>query len=765
MIDNSLSMGQKHSLLAEALPVLMARLIEPRCLNAAGEATDAQPCPSGYAPEFEAVRDIHVGIITSSLGHHGSNDVCSDASDGRTPDDLAQLLPSVRPNADLASWNDQGFLVWDPRGDDGTLANPHVPPGWGAPGGPGDANDLIAALSEQVAHVGEFGCGFEGQLEAWYRFLIDPEPVQAMDNDLEFSIRAGANQLVLEQRAAFLRRDSLVAIVMFTDENDCSILDEDGSRGWLVPYKGGPELNTFRMPASTNSCKQDPNDPCCRPCVLPAVAGCGNDAAEGCPENGYLSLAEDSMDQRCFDQVRRFGLDLLYPTSRYVEAITSTVVDPRLTGSPNAANPLFAPGPLGEPGRERGLVLLAGIVGVPWQDIATDGNVPNGFAVENSLTDPRALVFLTADQLRVMDRWSLILGDSSADPPVAPGDPHMIESIDPRPSGAEHPLGLEDAAILAPGSSGMNAVNGREQAVDPSYRDDLQFACIFPLQDPVPCTDENAGGCSCNAEEGIQLSPLCEFPNPGMDGIQVYGKAYPSVRELEVLRGVGEAGIVASICPKNPLRLDTDPATDPYYGYTPAVTAIVARVKDVFRPNCLGHALDRFTPDDVAAGVVGPDEVGRTPCTVVEVRRRPAEGACTECGAGRQPLEGPGLEIARSVVDDLEEMGFCGGTQPIACDDYCLCEVRQFSGEELAACRAEGTLSGLNGYCYIDPQATTADAEADGVISEAEQQLIDNESAIAGRCAPSDPVTLRFLGENLPVSDGLTLIACPGASP
>ncbi|HEY3499579.1 MAG TPA: hypothetical protein VGK73_33040, partial [Polyangiaceae bacterium] len=234
MIDNSISMADKQRILARAVPVLLQRLIQPTCINAQGQTAAREPsgdCPSTHPPEFKAVENIHIGIITSSLGHHGSNDVCSETAGGRTPDDLAQLLPSVRPGVTLPSWNGQGFLVWDPRGAE--VDNAHVPPGWGSPGGPGDANNLVEAFTAHVGATGELGCGYEQQLESWYRFLIDPEPVASMSNDGLNSVRNGVNQVVLGQRAAFMRRDSLLAIIMLTDENDCSIIDENGTQGWL----------------------------------------------------------------------------------------------------------------------------------------------------------------------------------------------------------------------------------------------------------------------------------------------------------------------------------------------------------------------------------------------------------------------------------------------------------------------------------------------------------------------------------------------------
>ena len=41
--------------------------------------------------------------------------------------------------------------------------------------------------------------------------------------------------------------------------------------------------------------------------------------------------------------------------------------------------------------------------------------------------------------------------------------------------------------------------------------------------------------------------PLCDTTTPTT---QVRGKAYPTIRELRVANGLGDQGVVASICPK-----------------------------------------------------------------------------------------------------------------------------------------------------------------------------------------------------------------------
>ena len=95
-----------------------------------------------------------------------------------------------------------------------------------------------------------------------------------------------------------------------------------------------------------------------------------------------------------------------------------------------------------------------------------------------------------------------------------------------------------------------NPINGHEQNV-PGF-DDLQYACTFELPTPRACTPSNDLPCDCNANEQANNRPLCEYPNgPTADGIQRFAKAYPGLRHLEVLKGIGDNAIVASICPKN----------------------------------------------------------------------------------------------------------------------------------------------------------------------------------------------------------------------
>jgi len=554
VVDNSISMFEKQKLLAAAVPKLVLRLVDPWCVGGSTPAAPAEPghvCPTGRHLESEPVTDLHVGVITTSLGDHGSNDVCSaeqnadNVNRGDPPadyDDKGQLLPLVRPSSSLPSWNQSGFLNWDPLHRS-------------TPTGQDDSTAFITDLVGIMAAVGAHGCGYESTLEAMYRFLVDPEPPRVIDHTDDTALTtvstdpSNTDTDVLEQRAAFLRPDSAVVIITLSDEDDCSINDRDGGQGWLSGYKGGVAASVlWHMPRARAACATDPNDACCAPC--PAVPpGCSTDPV--CTTD-FLTTSEDSMNLRCFAQKRRFGVDLLYPLDRYAKGLTALTVPRRSGGS--VANPLYADG------RDQRLVIYMPIVGVPWQDLAKDPE------------DDERLDLMTAAELRANDHWPALVGDYSAGEP--PTDPFMVPSIEPRTSlvASTNPFS-GDAVVAETGLDPLATINGHEQKVA-TIRDDLQFACIFPLTTPVDCSASPAE-CDCGPEATAKNSPLCQAP--GGDGTvetnQYFAKAYPGVRHLEVARRVGDMAQAASICPRN---TTTSSAED--YGYLPAMRALQARI-------------------------------------------------------------------------------------------------------------------------------------------------------------------------------------------
>ncbi len=693
MIDGSIGMAEKQARLARAVPLLLHRFTNPWCVvdgNHVTVAADADGnCAEGKR-EFQPLRDIHVGVISSSLGDHGSNDICSDAQSQVNGvddfyDDLAQLIPTVRPNL-----GDQDFLSW------------------GA--GSTDTDGFAADAGAQLTAVDEKGCGYEAQLESWYRFLVDPSPIAAITNDEQNSVRGVVNAVVLDERARFLRPDSAVMIVMLSDENDCSILDENGSQGWLVGYKGGVTTNAWRMPRATSACASNPDDPCCRPCGggITAPAGCPTDDQDAaCKKTNNLTQPEDALNLRCFEQKQRFGVDLLYPTSRYTAALQDSLIDPRMTGQ-MVPNPLFAPDAGGAPPRDRSLVFLTGIVGVPWQDVAqADTIAPN-----------EPLQFLEGADLATTGRWDVILGDP--DDNVPPSDPFMAESIEPRTTGATNPI--DGTAITPPASTALNPINGHEQDVLDA-RDDLQFACIYPREpvlSPEDCT-ANPHVCDCNADEFAKHSPVCDGVTATSDGSQPYGKAYPALRELQVLKSLGGNGVVTSICPKS--TTTDDPANDLGYGLNPAVRAIGDSLASVFSQRCLARSLPL-------------DDSNRTTARIYEARKSADDCACL-ASEGRLELDDAG----KSHLPGIEQQLKNAGVDPTG---ECICEIAQLDGDAGDSCRNDGApASDLHGFCYLDPSSGLGDP------------------ALVAACAGSERQRVRFVGDGVPASNAMTFVVLP----
>jgi hypothetical protein len=702
-IDNSPAMADKQRLFAEALAKswdegILGAVLSPRCVDSNGVPAQQQPsgaledCPTGTKREFNPVPNVHVGFVTSSLGGHGS-DACP-VVPGRLaslPQDDGGRLLTRAGGAGMGSvptYQGLGFLSWDPEQE---LSPP----------GDDDPIGFFADVRALATGAGETGCVYESQLESVYRFLVDPEPYASISvNASGQLVTEGVDDLLLAQRAAFLRPDSLLMVLMVSDENDCSV--RETAQHYLALQQLAADGAPYHLARGRAVCLTDPLSSCCRPCDQPAGS---DDSGNPCPEDpscadGVHDELSDPPSLRCFDQKRRFGVDYLYPVERYVEGLAATTISDRK--GQLVPNPLYSGG-----SREPGLVFLGGLLGVPWQDTARNPyDVAYGFKNFDELSAPDA---------RGVTGWDVILGEPANG--VAPLDPHMRESVSPR-TGENPFLGTP---MAPPGSpDGTNPINGHEFTTS----DDLQYACVFQLPEPRDC-DVAPEEQACDCREPDNDNPLCASDNPFRDRtIQVNSKAYPSLRQLAVVKGLGAQAGVASICASK--------TTDPYApddGYRVQLgnlyVAAANRLKSFLGGICLDYA-------------PALDRAGRPPCVVIEAR---SADSC-ECNTtARQTVqESSGAALARVRRDPAAtDLGWS-----------CFCEVTQLEGDELDTCREDisdpPVLDGaqVDGWCYLD-----------GTVSRPVGNV-----AMLENC-PSDAKRLiRFVGEGAPAPSASLFVAC-----
>jgi hypothetical protein len=615
MIDNSASMGDKQTLLAHAVPDMITRLVMPNCVDSKGYVvgrSDMNGQCSAGAPEFNAVHDMHIGIVTSSLGGRGGNQCPAAATNEANPalsahnDDKGELISrggdteAPVPNAGAPL----NFLAWYPPVPANVGGTSPVPAET-AVGAPGMAGTLIGDFTSMIQGVHEHGCGFEAQNEAWYRFLVQPDPFDTITITNNRASLTGVDAVILQQRKAFLRPDSLLAVIVVTDENE-EVADPlaIGGQGWLyetAPFPGSP---SYGAPEGTIECRAPagpmtgPNDPNCTSCAYSTVQSSPN-FAQRCPNDtpggmqGFLDPGNDSVNVRFFNQKPRFGVFAGYPVARYVRGLTTATVPDRAhevdskgnyfgdqDANANCVNPIFAADlptdmtadlcHLKQGPRTADLVFYAAIAGVPHQLLQAQPGSAECPAGRNSPDCPQKNLLSQSD-------WQAITGADPEHYDFTGIDAHMLESELPR-------AGLP---CTPTSNDTCDPINGREWN---TTKKDLQFACIFPLVDvqtgvpaPKDCTQmQYAGACDCNSGSNSQSTPLCLKNSAGYTQTQIYAKAYPSLREMEIARAMAESpagvqGIVSSLCPIHTSYLDGD-RTDPLFGYRPAMSALIYRL-------------------------------------------------------------------------------------------------------------------------------------------------------------------------------------------
>ena len=445
MIDNSASMGDKQALVAAAVPDILQGLVSLK------------------------VHDMHIGIVTSSLGGRGG-DQCSPAATN-------PANPALNAhNDDRGELINRGGVAGDPTIENtpatGIERQPLpllVPERGGQPGrdrrpcrrpSP-TSRPLVTRLHDD----GRGGPRARLRLRGAERGLVPlPRPARSVrpdraERDQRRPTRAWT-RCILQQRHDFLRPDSLLLVIVVTDENE-EAADPlaIGGQGWALDNQNVPRLahrrgarGHDRVPAS--STRTTPRPPAPTIPTAPRARSCSNhpNFAARCPNDGAERLRHGYLDldrrpaQRALLppegalRPRRRVPDVAAtsaacrrppsptrPTSTTATATTSATRTPTPTASTHLRRE-----PADEPdqelcklpaGRERRTsCYYAAIAGVPHQLLQQDPTNPDS-PQKDTLTD--------AD-------WRLIMGNDPEHYDFRGADFHMIEDWNPRTTQGVH---------------------------------------------------------------------------------------------------------------------------------------------------------------------------------------------------------------------------------------------------------------------------------------------------------------------------------------
>ncbi|MBZ0121967.1 MAG: hypothetical protein K8H88_33545 [Sandaracinaceae bacterium] len=205
MVDNSNSMGEEQVSLAVQLP-RMARILATGDLDGDG------------VQDFPALHSLHIGSVTSDMG----------------------TAAFTVPTCANSNFGDDGVLRTAGDSRDATCGASYSP--FATLGESASASE-IDAFVEQVrctAAAGVGGCGFEQQLEAVLKAVTPASsPTRFF---METTGHAdGAN-------AGFVRPSSILATILVTDENDCSLAVADLVNPMSTVYTEDLNLRCFHHP-------------------------------------------------------------------------------------------------------------------------------------------------------------------------------------------------------------------------------------------------------------------------------------------------------------------------------------------------------------------------------------------------------------------------------------------------------------------------------------------------------------------------------------
>ncbi|QQR90071.1 MAG: hypothetical protein IPJ88_18315 [Myxococcales bacterium] len=242
MIDNSNSMTEEQGALAQEFATMVNVLTTGELEIETENGTETKT--------FSPVTDMHIGVVSSDMGV-GSADInavgtCGndsrDAGYDQTIGDDGLLQTAGDTSNPACAESYPSFLTYSC--DDNGNCNP--------------SSSVLASDFTCVAKLGVGGCGVEQQLESVLKALSDPaatDPVtfqngegHGSNGDETLGVAPGAN-------AGFVRDDSLLAIIMITDEDDCSTSNPDvftavsQNSEWNSPLNRIPAFRCASNPA------------------------------------------------------------------------------------------------------------------------------------------------------------------------------------------------------------------------------------------------------------------------------------------------------------------------------------------------------------------------------------------------------------------------------------------------------------------------------------------------------------------------------------
>jgi hypothetical protein len=209
MVDNSNSMAEEQASLTAEFPRLVRIL-------ASGDRD------GNGTQDFLPVRSLHIGVVSSDMGVGGFT------------------VPTCSGGTFGARFGDDGVLITRGRTSiPGCMAT--YPAVFEFMRG-GDA-DRFASDVACVATLGTGGCGFEQQLEAVLKALSPSTPQQWTVRDYQPPIFFESTYGHADRaNAGFVRPNSALAIIMVTDEEDCSVANPDLFNPSSPTY-GGTDMN------------------------------------------------------------------------------------------------------------------------------------------------------------------------------------------------------------------------------------------------------------------------------------------------------------------------------------------------------------------------------------------------------------------------------------------------------------------------------------------------------------------------------------------